>query len=118
LLHKIKKNIEINIIVKLALFKFNKILNSFINFLKIEDNKIKFLLGRIQYKGEIKRPYRKVLDQLKENLKKEEGSKTENKFLIIVKIFCKIERLYWVEIKGLMDLYKKKFLWGKKLIKF
>jgi hypothetical protein len=44
-------------------------------------------LGRAQYRGANKIINIKVLAQLKEILKKEDGSKTENKFLIIVKIF-------------------------------
>jgi hypothetical protein len=87
LLHKIKKKIVVNKIVRLEFDTFNKILNSELSFVKRLLRIIKFLVGRAQNKGKVRTIKRKVLIQLRERLKKDEGSKTENRFLIIVNFF-------------------------------
>jgi len=74
-------------IVEDELFDAVRTLNSDLNFLKRESNKIKFLLGIIQNKGSEINRIKMVLNQLNEMEKKEEGSNTENRLLIIFIVF-------------------------------
>jgi len=73
--------------VRLELFIFKRILNSVLNLLKSLDKIIKFLLGRAQNIGAIIEIIKIVLNQFNGRRKKEEGSKTEKRFLIIVNFF-------------------------------
>jgi SpoU rRNA methylase family enzyme len=89
LLHIIKKKKDEKIIVTDELLDAVRTLNSDLNFLKRKSNKIKFLLGIVQNKGNEINRIRIVLNQLKEIEKKEEGSNTENRLLIIfIAFYC------------------------------
>jgi len=78
----------------LELETFNKILNSDLNFLKRLLIITKFLLGSNQNTGIKMIPRRIVLIQFKEKLKKDEGSNTEKRFLIIINFFCFLKE-FW-----------------------
>jgi len=87
LLHRIKKKTEVRMIVRLELETFSKILNSDLSFLKSLLKTIKFFVGKAQKIGKAIKINKKVLTQLRERLKNEEGSNTEKRFLIIVNFF-------------------------------
>jgi len=84
LLNMINVKREINKIVFLLFEELVKILNSWFNFLKIKMRAKDILFCIIQNRGVIKIINANVLIQFSGKEKKEEGSKTENKFVIIV----------------------------------
>ena len=60
-----------------------RVLNSLCNVLLADRSKIFFLLGKIQYRGVRKNKIMRELIQLNEIPHRAEGSKLENKFVII-----------------------------------
>jgi hypothetical protein len=87
LLQTINKKKVTKIIVPDELFIIDKILNSDLNFVKIEFITIKVLFGIIQKIGRQIDRINIVLIQLMGIIKKEDGSKTENKLFIIFNVF-------------------------------